>query len=535
MGMSGPGEIARLAEIAQPSVRVLVNVGPCHLEGVGGTLEGVARAKAELVQTALRPADVCVVNGDDALLVGEMNKLPSDTKIVFFGRGAACDVRVLQAEQLWNLEEPQEDEGSSDARLGGEEGERPAVEKENEYSLRVALCARRQGICTSRITHQDLEREALHGSVREFDGETAVAAFFCESSDCVCRSTEDIRDGLADCCKKDEDRVVVDVPHVLGCHLASNIAGAAAVALALGVPLSVAARDMAHFRPLGMRLRLERVFVRDGEPGDNTRAGKEGEKGFVERGGGGATMEVVRDRSNSLFEQQAQLGVQGTAPNSSCRGGSLTRVIQKSEDELFAKPSSWAECESDCAFSSSQMSTPLSDGHSDSLGRPAANIGKHHPSKTPSTAFLLNDCYNSNPTSLYAALRVLADFPLKRRASSGQGMRWALLGDMLELGDSAVHHHLEVLEKFAQLPGIHVLGLAGPLFQEAARQWAVGSRGNISLVLALDACQLAEKVCGEVRGGDVVLLKGSRGMHMERLLHKLQAPQMDGGAHDEAP
>lgn len=40
LGMSGFGEIARLAEIARPTVRVVINVAPVHLEGVGGSLQG---------------------------------------------------------------------------------------------------------------------------------------------------------------------------------------------------------------------------------------------------------------------------------------------------------------------------------------------------------------------------------------------------------------------------------------------------------------------------------------------------------------
>ena len=63
MGMRGFGQIDELARIAEPDVGVITNIGPVHLELVG-SLEGVARAKAELlahVPVAVVPADVPVL------------------------------------------------------------------------------------------------------------------------------------------------------------------------------------------------------------------------------------------------------------------------------------------------------------------------------------------------------------------------------------------------------------------------------------------------------------------------------------------
>jgi len=64
MGINHSGEIARLCQIARPSVGMLTNIGPAHLEGLG-TLSAVARAKGELFE-ALEPDHWAVVNGDDA-------------------------------------------------------------------------------------------------------------------------------------------------------------------------------------------------------------------------------------------------------------------------------------------------------------------------------------------------------------------------------------------------------------------------------------------------------------------------------------
>lgn len=64
MGMNQPGEIARLTEIARPDYAVITNVGPAHLEGVGGTLAGVAAAKSELF-AGLSAEAAIAVNLDD--------------------------------------------------------------------------------------------------------------------------------------------------------------------------------------------------------------------------------------------------------------------------------------------------------------------------------------------------------------------------------------------------------------------------------------------------------------------------------------
>jgi UDP-N-acetylmuramoyl-tripeptide--D-alanyl-D-alanine ligase len=64
MGMNRPGEIARLTEIARPDYAVITNVGPAHLEGFGGSIAGVAAAKAELFAGLTRDA-VMAVNADD--------------------------------------------------------------------------------------------------------------------------------------------------------------------------------------------------------------------------------------------------------------------------------------------------------------------------------------------------------------------------------------------------------------------------------------------------------------------------------------
>ena len=93
MGMSEPGEIARLAEIAGPVVGVITNAFPAHLESMGN-VDAVARAKGELFM-GLAPGSVAVYNADDARIAAL--PVPDGVKRVSFGlRGA--DVTAVQIE-----------------------------------------------------------------------------------------------------------------------------------------------------------------------------------------------------------------------------------------------------------------------------------------------------------------------------------------------------------------------------------------------------------------------------------------------------
>lgn len=64
MGANHPGEIAALTEMARPSVALVNNAGPAHLEGFG-SMAGVARAKGE-IYGGLQPQGIAVINADDA-------------------------------------------------------------------------------------------------------------------------------------------------------------------------------------------------------------------------------------------------------------------------------------------------------------------------------------------------------------------------------------------------------------------------------------------------------------------------------------
>lgn len=118
---------------------------------------------------------------------------------------------------------------------------------------------------------------------------------------------------------------------------------------------------------------------------------------------------------------------------------------------------------------------------------------------------LLNDVYNANPTSMAASLQVL---------SRAEGRKVCILGDMLELGEQAAALHARVAGE-AQKLGIDLILGVGPLFADAvAKAGGMGFSTQDELLKALPAL---------LKTGDAILVKGSRGMHLERTVEAIRA------------
>jgi len=131
-----------------------------------------------------------------------------------------------------------------------------------------------------------------------------------------------------------------------------------------------------------------------------------------------------------------------------------------------------------------------------------------------SGAVVLNDCYNANPASMAAALQTLAATPADRR--------FAVLGEMRELGAHADAAHRELGARAAEA-GLATLFVVGaPLVAEAAREAGMPAG---QLVETDDRNDVADRLRTLLGRGDVVLLKGSRGARLEAVLTALE----DGG------
>ena len=121
---------------------------------------------------------------------------------------------------------------------------------------------------------------------------------------------------------------------------------------------------------------------------------------------------------------------------------------------------------------------------------------------------VIEDCYNASPDSMRAALQTLGKLPVRRR--------YAVLGAMLELGDYAKEAHTQVGKMAAEngIDGVLAYGADAAYIVEAAKQAGLE---NARLFDTKEA--LAQSLAQQVQPGDGVLFKGSRGMHLEDVMH----------------
>ncbi len=122
---------------------------------------------------------------------------------------------------------------------------------------------------------------------------------------------------------------------------------------------------------------------------------------------------------------------------------------------------------------------------------------------------LIDDCYNANPMSMRAALEDLA------ATAQPSSRRVAVLGDMLELGQDERRFHAEIGEH-ARQAGVELLVTVGP----RAAAMSEGFGGHVRATR--DASEAADLVPALLRAGDVVLVKGSRGVGLELVCRALR-------------
>ena len=128
-------------------------------------------------------------------------------------------------------------------------------------------------------------------------------------------------------------------------------------------------------------------------------------------------------------------------------------------------------------------------------------------------ATVINDTYNANPASVKAALQILADVGRGRR-------KVAILGDMYELGRRAAEGHREV-GAAAAAAGADVLIVVGNLAAEIALGAAMAQSPPAEIISFDTNADVKKFLARIIQAGDVVLVKGSRGMKMEEIVEDL--------------
>ncbi len=126
---------------------------------------------------------------------------------------------------------------------------------------------------------------------------------------------------------------------------------------------------------------------------------------------------------------------------------------------------------------------------------------------------IVDDSYNANPASMESALETLC-------AVSGDAARMLVLGDMLELGDFSEEAHSELGRKAARVEP-SLLCITGD-YADWVKQGA-GEQGlpEERIVLFEDVQSVAQEILAKMKGGEWVLIKGSRGMALERVVEEL--------------
>jgi UDP-N-acetylmuramoyl-tripeptide--D-alanyl-D-alanine ligase len=151
------------------------------------------------------------------------------------------------------------------------------------------------------------------------------------------------------------------------------------------------------------------------------------------------------------------------------------------------------------------------DAAGNAMERFEAGPGRGRLIELPFGAVVIDDSYNSNPAALSSVLQTL-------KATRTEGRKILVLGDMLELGKDEERFH-KVAGQEAAAAGADLLIGVGHLVRhslETARRAGVAETH-----LASDAGSAAKYLSGKLRSGDLVLVKGSRSIRLDRLVQRL--------------
>lgn len=149
-----------------------------------------------------------------------------------------------------------------------------------------------------------------------------------------------------------------------------------------------------------------------------------------------------------------------------------------------------------------------------------AGIGRFQPAnmrsavETLSGVTLVEDCYNASPTAMRLAIESLTDLPHAHRVH-------LVLGDMLELGEAEEAYHRSIGEQVGALPNarLYAVGRRAGWYADAA---VAAGMAPQSVGRFEDLHAVSDALLEAVEPGDAVLVKGSRMMKLENVVHALR-------------
>src|SRR3989338_8831106 len=128
-------------------------------------------------------------------------------------------------------------------------------------------------------------------------------------------------------------------------------------------------------------------------------------------------------------------------------------------------------------------------------------------------SWLLDDTYNSSPQALHAALDTLRDIPAKRKI--------AVLGDMLELGKQTIEAHQEAGRQLKTV--VDVLLTVGPRAKFIAEEARESGFDKENIYYFSETRAAGKKLQDLIKEDDLILIKGSQGVRMERITEEVMA------------
>ncbi|MGD9543276.1 MAG: UDP-N-acetylmuramoylalanyl-D-glutamyl-2,6-diaminopimelate--D-alanyl-D-alanine ligase [Methylocystis sp.] len=146
--------------------------------------------------------------------------------------------------------------------------------------------------------------------------------------------------------------------------------------------------------------------------------------------------------------------------------------------------------------------------------KPPSGRGQREQITTPEGAFtLIDESYNANPTSMRAALQLLGG-----ATTGARGRRIAVLGDMLELGPQAAELHAALAQDLIDA-NVDLLFTSGPLMSRLS----YAAPDSMRAAHRATPLELEEAVLAAIRPGDVIMVKGSNGSRMARIVSALKS------------